>query len=60
MSTPVTGLLVPFIGTAAGAMFYVVMEELIPEMSAGKPSKTGVPLFAPGFTLMMALEVALV
>ncbi len=44
---------------AAGAMFYVVVEELIPEMSAGKPSKTGVPLFAAGFTLMMALDVAL-
>ena len=44
---------------AAGAMFYVVIEELIPEMSAGKHSNTGVVAFAAGFTLMMALDVAL-
>jgi ZIP family zinc transporter len=44
---------------AAGAMFYVVVEELIPEMSNGTHSHTGVVLFAVGFTLMMALDVAL-
>jgi ZIP family zinc transporter len=44
---------------AAGAMLYVVVEELIPEMSAGEHSHTGVLLFAVGFTLMMALDVAL-
>ena len=44
---------------AAGAMLYVVVEELIPEMSAGEHSNTGVVLFAVGFTLMMALDVAL-
>ncbi len=44
---------------AAGAMVYVVVEELIPEMSAGEHSNTGVVLFAVGFTLMMALDVAL-
>ena len=44
---------------AAGAMFYVVVEELIPEMSAGKHSDIGTLFFAVGFTLMMALDVAL-
>ena len=44
---------------AAGAMLYVVVEELIPEMSAGEHSHIGVLLFAVGFTLMMALDVAL-
>lgn len=44
---------------AAGAMLYVVVEELIPEMSAGKHSNIGVVCFAVGFTLMMALDVAL-
>ncbi len=44
---------------AAGAMVYVVVEELIPEMSAGKHSNVGTLLFAAGFTVMMALDVAL-
>ena len=44
---------------AAGAMVYVVVEELIPEMSEGEHSNTGAVLFAAGFTLMMALDVAL-
>ena len=44
---------------AAGAMLYVVVEELIPEMSAGRHSNVGVVMFAAGFTLMMALDVAL-
>lgn len=44
---------------AAGAMMYVVIEELIPEMSAGKHSDIGTIFFAVGFTLMMALDVAL-
>lgn len=44
---------------AAGAMLYVVVEELIPEMSEGEHSNIGVILFAFGFTLMMALDVAL-
>ena len=44
---------------AAGAMLYVVVEELIPEMSQGKHSNVGVLAFAVGFTLMMALDVAL-
>jgi ZIP family zinc transporter len=44
---------------AAGAMMYVVVEELIPEMSEGEHSNIGVIMFAAGFTLMMALDVAL-
>ena len=44
---------------AAGAMVYVVVEELIPEMSQGEHAHAGVLAFAAGFTLMMALDVAL-
>ena len=44
---------------ATGAMMYVVVEELIPEMSEGEHSNIGVVMFALGFTLMMALDVAL-
>lgn len=44
---------------AAGAMIYVVVEELIPEMSEGQHSNVGTVLFAAGFTVMMALDVAL-
>ena len=44
---------------AAGAMIYVVVEELIPEMSEGEHSNIGVILFSVGFTLMMILDVAL-
>ena len=44
---------------AAGAMIYVVVEELIPEMSSGEHSNVGVIMFAIGFILMMALDVAL-
>jgi ZIP family zinc transporter len=44
---------------AAGAMIYVVVEELIPEMSEGKHSNIGTIFFAVGFTVMMILDVAL-
>lgn len=44
---------------AAGAMLYVVVEELIPEMSQGEHSDIGTVLFAVGFSLMMVLDVAL-
>ena len=44
---------------AAGAMIYVVVEELIPEMSEGRHSNIGTVFFAVGFSLMMALDVAL-
>ena len=57
------GLVVPalpyLLSFAAGAMLYVVVEELIPEMSQGAHSNVGTLAFALGFTLMMTLDVAL-
>lgn len=44
---------------AAGAMIYVVVEELVPEMGGTPHSNVGTILFSFGFTLMMALDVAL-
>lgn len=44
---------------AAGAMLYVVVEELIPEMSQGQHSNLGTVFFAVGFSVMMVLDVAL-
>ena len=56
-------LLVPalpyLLGFAAGAMLYVVVEEMIPEMSQGRHSHIGVLAFAAGFSVMMVLDVAL-
>ena len=57
------GLIVPampyLLSFAAGAMLYVVVEELIPDMAQGEHSHVGVLLFSLGFTVMMALDVAL-
>lgn len=57
------GLVIPILpyllSFAAGAMIYVVVEELIPEMSTGKHSNLGTVFFALGFTLMLALDVVL-
>ena len=57
------GFIVPalpyFLSFAAGAMIYVVVEELIPEMSSGKHSNIGTLMFAAGFAVMMILDVAL-
>ena len=53
---PVLPFLLSF---AAGSMLYVVVEELIPEMSEGQHSNIGTIFFALGFTLMMMLDVAL-
>lgn len=44
---------------AAGAMLYVVVEELIPEMSQGEHSNIGTLMFTLGFSIMMILDVAL-
>ncbi|MBO4450292.1 MAG: ZIP family metal transporter [Clostridiales bacterium] len=59
----IAGLVIPampyLLTFAAGAMLYVVVEELIPEMSQGKHSNIGVISFAVGFSIMMALDVAL-
>lgn len=58
-----TSLIVPLmpylLSFAAGAMMYVVVEELIPEMSQGEHSDIGVISFALGFMVMMTLDVAL-
>ena len=59
----VSGLMVPvmpyLLSFAAGAMIYVVVEELIPEMSDGEHSNIGVLMFALGFTVMMILDITL-
>ncbi len=44
---------------AAGAMLYVVVEELIPEMSQGRHSNLGTVFFTLGFTVMLSLDVSL-
>ncbi len=63
MTILAAGLIVPILpyllSAAAGAMVYVVVEELIPEMSIGEHSNIGVISFATGFTLMLALDTAL-
>ena len=57
------GIVVPalpyLLSFAAGAMLYVVVEELIPEMSQGQHSNIGTVFFAGGFSVMMVLDVAL-
>lgn len=58
--TGVIGGALPFmLSFAAGAMIYVVVEELIPEASCGEHSNLGTVSFAVGFALMMVLDVAL-
>lgn len=58
-----SGFIIPvlpyLLSFAAGAMMYVVVEELIPEMSEEPHSDIGTTFFALGFTLMLALDVAL-
>ena len=57
------GLIVPalpyLLSFAAGAMLYVVVEELVPKMSVGETTNIGIFMFAAGFSLMMILDVAL-
>ncbi len=55
----VTPVMPYFLAFAAGAMLYVVVEELIPEMSEGKHSNVGTVAFALGFVVMMILDVTL-
>ena len=58
-----SGLLIPILpfllSFAAGAMIYVVVEELIPQMAEGNHSNIGTIAFMVGFSLMMILDVAL-
>ena len=58
-----SGIIIPalpyLLSFAAGAMMYVVIEELIPEMAEGEHSNAGTVAFSVGFTLMMVLDVAL-
>ena len=55
----VSSLLPYLLAFAAGAMIYVVVEELIPEMSEGEHSNSGTISFSLGFVLMMILDVTL-
>lgn len=57
MADVFTPILPYFLSFAAGAMLYVVVEELIPEMSEGEHSNVGVVAFSIGFVLMMVLDV---
>jgi len=59
ISETIVPLMPYMLSFAAGAMIYVVVEELIPEMSSGEHSNIGVLMFSLGFTLMMILDVAL-
>ena len=63
MTIMLAGFFIPampyLLSFAAGAMMYVVVEKLIPEINEGKHSDLGVIMFAVGFTLMMALDVGL-
>ena len=58
-----SGIIIPalpyLLSFAAGAMIYVVVEELIPEMSQGEHSNIGTLFFAVGFSVMLVLDVAL-
>ncbi len=59
LASLVTPILPYTLSFAAGAMIYVVVEELIPEASEGEHSNIGTILFAVGFSIMMTLDVAL-
>lgn len=59
LASVVTPILPYMLSFAAGAMLYVVVEELIPETSQGRHSNLGTIAFAIGFAIMMVLDVAL-
>lgn len=59
LASLMTSVLPYLLAFAAGAMIYVVIEELIPEASQGEHSNISTIGFALGFTLMMVLDVVL-
>ena len=59
LASAVLGIMPFMLAFAAGAMLYVVVEELVPEYSQGKHSNIGTIGFALGFALMMVLDVVL-
>lgn len=59
LATSILGIMPYMLAFAAGAMLYVVVEELVPEYSQGKHSNIGTIGFALGFALMMVLDVVL-
>ena len=59
LASAITGIMPFMLSFAAGAMLYVVVEELIPDASQGEHSNLGTVGFAIGFALMMALDVVL-
>ena len=59
LASAITGIMPCLLAFAAGAMLYVVVEELIPETSEGAHSNIGTIGFALGFALMMVLDVVL-
>ena len=59
LASVVTPILPYMLAFAAGAMIYVVVEELIPEANEGEHSNLGTITFALGFALMMVLDVTL-
>ena len=59
LATSILGIMPYMLAFAAGAMLYVVVEELVPEYSQGEHSNIGTIGFALGFVLMMVLDVVL-
>ena len=59
LASQVMSILPYFLSFAAGAMIFVVVEELVPEMAEGEHSNLGTIMFMIGFVLMMILDVAL-
>ena len=59
LTSMITPLMPYFLSFAAGAMIYVVVEELIPEASSGTHTNHATIGFGIGFIIMMILDVAL-